>query len=194
MIESFYVPSDSMFPTLLIGDHLFVYKLVYGVAGALHDRAAARATASRGAATWWSSSSRATAVAIYAPDRRPDLPTEAFVKRIVGLPGERIELRGGVRVRERRARCRRRRTGETFTDDAGAASSTCWRRPSASAASGSSTTRASRRWTCRPQRVEAGRYFILGDNRDNSNDSRGWGTVRLAEIEGPAVSSTGPGT
>jgi hypothetical protein len=34
--------------------------------------------------------------------------------------------------------------------------------------------------------VEPGRYFMMGDNRDNSNDSRGWGTVRLEELKGPA--------
>ena len=34
--------------------------------------------------------------------------------------------------------------------------------------------------------VEPGRYFMLGDNRDHSKDSRFWGTVRLAEIKGPA--------
>jgi hypothetical protein len=34
--------------------------------------------------------------------------------------------------------------------------------------------------------VEPGRYFMMGDNRDHSNDSRAWGTVRLAEIQGPA--------
>ena len=34
--------------------------------------------------------------------------------------------------------------------------------------------------------VEPGRYFLLGDNRDHSKDSRFWGTVRLAEIKGPA--------
>jgi hypothetical protein len=34
--------------------------------------------------------------------------------------------------------------------------------------------------------VEEGRYFFLGDNRDNSYDSRGWGSVRRLEIEGPA--------
>jgi hypothetical protein len=34
--------------------------------------------------------------------------------------------------------------------------------------------------------VEEGRYFMLGDNRDYSKDSRYWGTVRLAEIKGPA--------
>ena len=34
--------------------------------------------------------------------------------------------------------------------------------------------------------VEEGRYFMMGDNRDHSKDSRVWGTVRLAEIKGPA--------
>jgi hypothetical protein len=37
-----------------------------------------------------------------------------------------------------------------------------------------------------PIRVEEGRYFMLGDNRDHSKDSRVWGTVRKAEIKGPA--------
>jgi signal peptidase I len=34
--------------------------------------------------------------------------------------------------------------------------------------------------------VEPGRYFMMGDNRDNSNDSRVWGTVRHEELKGPA--------
>jgi hypothetical protein len=34
--------------------------------------------------------------------------------------------------------------------------------------------------------VESGRYFLMGDNRDHSNDSRNWGTVRLQELKGPA--------
>jgi len=34
--------------------------------------------------------------------------------------------------------------------------------------------------------VEPGRYFMMGDNRDNSNDSRGWGTVRMEDFKGPA--------
>ena len=37
-----------------------------------------------------------------------------------------------------------------------------------------------------PIRVEPGRYFMMGDNRDNSKDSRVWGTVRLEEFRGPA--------
>jgi signal peptidase I len=37
-----------------------------------------------------------------------------------------------------------------------------------------------------PFRVESGRYFMMGDNRDHSNDSRSWGTVRFDEFKGPA--------
>ena len=37
-----------------------------------------------------------------------------------------------------------------------------------------------------PTKIDAGRYFMMGDNRDYSNDSRFWGTVRLAEMKGPA--------
>ena len=39
----------------------------------------------------------------------------------------------------------------------------------------------------RPFTVEPGRYFMMGDNRDDSNDSRKWGTVRLEEMKGPAI-------
>jgi signal peptidase I len=37
-----------------------------------------------------------------------------------------------------------------------------------------------------PLRIEPGRYFMMGDNRNHSNDSRSWGTVRLEEFKGPA--------
>jgi signal peptidase I len=37
-----------------------------------------------------------------------------------------------------------------------------------------------------PVTIEPGRYFFMGDNRDHSNDSRLWGTVRLADMKGPA--------
>ena len=37
-----------------------------------------------------------------------------------------------------------------------------------------------------PVKVEPGRYFMMGDNRDHSKDSRVWGTVRFEEIRGPA--------
>jgi signal peptidase I len=39
---------------------------------------------------------------------------------------------------------------------------------------------------CAPLRIEPGRYFMMGDNRDHSNDSRSWGTVRFEEFKGPA--------
>ena len=36
-------------------------------------------------------------------------------------------------------------------------------------------------------KVPEGRYYMMGDNRDNSNDSRAWGTVRLEELKGPVI-------
>lgn len=183
VFQSFYVPSDSMFPTLLIGDHVFVSKLAYG----------ARVPFSSARLPGYREPRRGDVAVfqlardgrrIYAPDRRPDLPTEAFIKRLAALPGEEIEIRRGLVVLNGE-QVEQVRTGETFTDPSGRVFDVleetlgeCRHRvlddprmPQMDVA---------------PQRIEEGRYFFLGDNRDNSYDSRGWGTVRLAEIEGPA--------
>jgi signal peptidase I len=117
-------------------------------------------------------------------DRRPDLPREDFIKRIVGVPGDTIEVRDDAVVLNG-TRLPHEPTGETFRDELGR------------------TLRVHREdllgceheWLSVPGMrgpeqsrftVEPGRYFVMGDNRDNSNDSRIWGTVRFEEIKGPA--------
>jgi len=116
-------------------------------------------------------------------DRRPDLPREDFVKRIIGLPGDRIDWvdgvvfvngdpfqvvaeRGAFRDEAERELVRREvafegRRFEVLDD------------PERAPHRGSFV-------------VEEGRYFVLGDNRDWSKDSRQWGTVRREELKGPA--------
>jgi signal peptidase I len=172
-----------MFPTLLIGDHVFVSKLAYGarVPWTARRLPGYREPVRGDVAVFQLARDGRR---IYAPDRRPDLPTEAFIKRLVALPGEEVELRGGV-VFIDGVPAPQERTGETFTDSSGRVFDVLEETLG----------------ECRhrllddpripqldipPHRVEPGRYFFLGDNRDNSYDSRGWGTVRLAEIEGPA--------
>ena len=115
---------------------------------------------------------------------RPDLPREEFVKRIIGLPGDRIEVRNGA-VYVNGSLLEMRATGESFQGDPG-------RRLRVYRVSDDS-----RSYQVLddldvsfpdhpPVTVAPGRYFMLGDNRDHSKDSRIWGTVRLAEIKGPA--------
>jgi len=184
VIEPYRIPSGSMFPTLLVGDHLFVNKFVYGVKVPFTDwRLPAFREPQRGDVVVFTVA-RGRGGQVRPADAHPDLPRDRFVKRIVGIPGDTIEVRDGVLfvngeaagvadegdVFEDESGRRLRRLREDLAgyeheilDDPGAPG------PGRSAV-----------------RVEPGRYFMMGDNRDYSNDSRNWGTVRLAELKGPA--------
>ena len=101
--EPFYVPSGSMEPTLLIGDELLATKFSYGYSTASLPslpRLAARAGASSRALP-----KRGDVVVFRWPGDR----TQVWVKRVIGLPGDRIALRGGQRLHQRRAGQARRR-------------------------------------------------------------------------------------
>ena len=183
LIEPFRIPSGSMLPTLLIGDHLFVNKLVYGAHVPMTDwyLPALRAP-SRGEVVVFS-------VAVdgdktYPVDRRRDLPHEDFVKRIIGLPGDRIDIVDGV-VFVNGDPIASHENGDRFTDDNGHALDV---REVAVGARHFAVLHDPRLHDPPPTtyHVEPGRYFMLGDNRDWSKDSREWGTVRRADIKGPA--------
>jgi signal peptidase I len=183
VFQSFYVPSESMLPTLLVGDHVFVSKLAYGVEVPFTSfRVPGYREPHRGdVAVFQLARDRG---AIYPPDVRPDLPTEAFIKRLVALPGETVEVKAGV-VYVDGVASPQVRTGDTFRDPQGRVYDVI------------EETLGSCRHTIlddprippieiAPRTVEAGRFFFLGDNRDNSYDSRIWGTARLDAVEGPA--------
>jgi len=195
VVEPFRIPSGSMFPTLLIGDHLFVNKLAYGPSVPFFDlRLPGFSEPQRGDVVVFEVARPRNKIGgrdIKPVDLAPEgSPTEDFVKRLVGLPGDRIAWRGG-QLFINDVPLEVLPTEEQFVDDSGRSFPISWEDlgscrhailddPRARSRRGSRLDRGT--WV-----VEPGRYFMMGDNRDNSNDSRVWGTVRLEEFKGPAV-------
>ena len=185
VIEPYRIPSGSMFPTLLIGDHLFVNKFIYGIKVPYSDiriPLPGKREPQRGDVIVFTVAKRGHQT--FPADRRPELPREEFVKRIIGLPGDHIELRRGfVYVNGRKLETRP--LNEVFEDESGrrlAKKEVVLPERSFEILDDPGASNP----LPRPVTVEAGRYFVMGDNRDHSKDSRVWGTVRLAEIKGPA--------
>ncbi len=185
VIESFYVPSGSMLPTLLIGDHVFVSKFVYGARVPFTEiRAPALRDPRRGEIVIFELGRRRTG-AICPADRCPEAPTEDFVKRIVGIPGDTIEVRNG-RVYLNDAPVPVEAPDETYVDDDGQ-SYRMAREHLGEVAHAVLDHPALPSPVGRRIKIPEGRYFMMGDNRDNSNDGRSWGTVRREEIKGPVL-------
>ncbi len=188
VFQTFYVPSESMLPTLLIGDHVFVNKFVYG---AQPPGTAWRFPAVR--------EPRRGEVVVFRfarnefgqpvpDDLVPEAPTDNFVKRLVGVPGDRIAYKNGRLILNGEP-VPLEDTGLTYTSDDDAARNITrdvW----------IETLGDCRHYVLDqpgydPGRnidivVEEGRYLFMGDNRDNSTDGRWAGTVPKSALAGPA--------
>jgi signal peptidase I len=185
VIESYYVPSESMLPTLLIGDHVFVNKFVFGAKIPFTDiHLPALRDPQRGEIVVFALGRRGS-MQICPLDQCPDYPAEGFVKRLVALPGDRVEYRGSA-LFVNGERVPWHDTGRTFRDESGrdypvfdeqldGCKHEILEHPMLPGLSHPEIT------------VPEGRYYFLGDNRDNSNDSRAWGTVRREDLKGPVV-------
>jgi signal peptidase I len=184
IIEPFRIPSGSMLPTLLIGDHLFVNKFVYGPKVPFTDmRLPGLREPQRGDIIVFTVARRGNDT--FPADRHPDYAREEFVKRIVGLPGDRVEVRDD-KVFVNGEPMDVEPLPDTFTDPGGRELAVL--RVDLEDKQYRILDDPNVRFHApRPvTTVEEGRYLVLGDNRDHSKDSRVWGTVRKAEIKGPA--------
>ena len=165
-LEAFKIPTGSMEGTLLVGDFLLVNKAVYGARVPGTDiRLPAVREPARGD------------VVVFSP---PHEPGKNYVKRLVGLPGDTLEMVAktlmvnGEPHPEPYARYVDRRGDAVHPDME-------WQRGHLVASPGRYIPS---RDTWGPIVVPEGRYFMLGDNRDNSEDSRYWGFVDREEIRG----------
>ncbi len=188
VIEPFRIPSESMLPTLVIGDHLFVNKFLYGPKIPFTDvRLPGFREPERGDVVVFEVgrvAGQPPGRDIVPVDRRPDARREDFVKRVVGLPGDLIEVRNG-QLFVNHEPVPSALLDATFDDEHGvplAVSEEVLGECTHAITDDPGKTTTGRT----PFVVEEGRYFMMGDNRDNSNDSRGWGTVRFEEFKGPA--------
>jgi len=180
-IEAYRIPSGSMIPTLLIGDWLFVNKLVYGPHLPFSSmNLPGYADPKRGDVVVF--------VSPYQADEaeRGDDPTPTLVKRLVGMPGDTIYMRdallhiNGIPQRQGYG------AEENPKGDPGEISPLYdWQKKVALAASrfGPAPAQPTHdNWG--PLVVPAEHYFMMGDNRYNSKDSRYWGVVPRANVRG----------
>ena len=153
VVQAFKIPSGSMEPNLLIGDHLLVNKFV----------AAPTLTTVEGTLLPIETIRRGDIIVF----KHPRMPERDLIKRTIGLPGETIELREGrVYVNEKPldepyAHLLLPRSSDLPTGDP--------------------------RRKYGPVTVPPGQYFMMGDNRDNSEDSRYWGFLPREYVKGKAL-------
>jgi signal peptidase I len=167
-VKPYVIPSESMSPTLVVGQRLLVDRFSHRIGGdpKLGDitvfmppptaEFAGGQCAIAGEGPSYAdgpASRRSCSQAV------PGKGAKAFVKRVVGLPGDRIAVRDGHVVRNGR------RAHEPFAADCDGGAE-C---------------------DLEPIEIPAGHYFLMGDNRGNSDDSRYWGPVPRDQIIGRAV-------
>jgi len=161
VVQAFKIPSGSMEPNLLIGDHILVNKFAYmPTASAIERMLLPVGRLRRGD------------VAVF---KFPEDPQRDFIKRCIALPGDRVEIVdkqtivNGKRLEE---------SSYAYFSDA----STYTRRQSLFLDDGFRL-----RDNFGPYTIPERHYFFLGDNRDNSHDSRFWGAVPESHIKGQAL-------
>ena len=152
-VQAFKIPTGSMENNLLIGDHLLVNKFVVGPASGERVLLPMRDI-------------RRQDIVVF---KYPDEPERDFIKRVIGLPGETVELRN------KKVYINGQPLDEPYVHFLEPASHS------------QEITSFDVRERYGPVRVPDGQYFVMGDNRDNSQDSRYWGFLPRSYIKGRAL-------
>ena len=158
VVQAFKIPTGSMEENLLIGDHLLVNKFVFAATNAGAERALLPVATIR---------RRDVIVFKY-----PEEPDRDFIKRVIGLPGETVELK------DKKVYINGKPLDEPYVH---------FLRPPAAESEFHEVTSFDVRERYGPVTVPPNQYFVMGDNRDNSQDSRYWGFLPRDYVKGKAL-------
>jgi len=158
VFQAFKIPTGSMENNLLIGDHLLVNKFVFGPTESSIERALLPMRPIR----------RGDVVVF----KYPEEPDRDFIKRVIGLPGETLE------VRNKKVYIDGKPLNEPYVH---------FLEPPSGPSELHEVTSFDVRENYGPVTVPANQYFMMGDNRDNSQDSRYWGFLPHDYIKGRAM-------
>lgn len=157
VFQAFKIPTGSMENNLLIGDHLLVNKMAYApVASPLEEAIAPVRELGRGD------------VVVF---KFPSEPERDFIKRVIGLPGERIRIENKT----------------VFIDGKPLDEPYVFFSEPPRSSSELGILSDARRDNMPEMVVPDGELFVMGDNRDNSHDSRFWGTLSADLVKGRAL-------
>ena len=158
IVQAFKIPTGSMEENLLIGDHLLVNKFALGPTASGLERTLLPF-----------GMIRRLDIVVF---KYPEEPDRDFIKRVIGLPGETVE------VREKKVYINGKALDEPYAHFLQAATTPSEFRE---------VTSFDVRERYGPVTVPANQYFMMGDNRDNSQDSRYWGFLPRDYIKGKAL-------
>ena len=136
VVQAFFIPSPSMYPTLREGDHILVNKFVYRFR-----------------------EPRVGEIIVFKapPDASDDNTERDFIKRLVGVPGDTVEVKEGALFRNGR------RMDEPYLEEKEIT------------------------YSMPAMKIPDDRLFVLGDNRNDSRDSHWWGTLERKRVIGKAM-------
>jgi signal peptidase I len=157
VVQAFKIPTGSMENNLLIGDHLLVNKFVFGPSTSRLERTLLPMT-----------DIKRLDIIVF---KYPEQPDRDFIKRVIGLPGETVELR------DKKVYINGRPLDEPYVH---------FLEPPGSDTSTNEVTSFDVRERYGPVTVPPDHYFVMGDNRDNSEDSRYWGFLSRDLVKGKA--------
>lgn len=151
LVQAFKIPSSSMEPTLLVGDHILVNKFIYGIRIPFTDKRWPEFTVPK----------RGDVIVFIFPEDR----TKDFIKRVVGVGGDTIE------IRDKKVFVNGKEQDESFVEHKDSRVFPAQRSPRDNMAA---------------LTVPKNHLFVMGDNRDFSHDSRFWDFVPVADVKGRA--------